>query len=167
VKAPGFSGHNFGWSIDLDVGACLKAGGLRYPELLELVGDEGWFCHRRDGDPNAIEHWHINYLGQNGGAYLKLATLADRTTWDDPVEARIVERYGASFLYDTAELQSKLAKLWLYRGELDGEPGPLTREAVGAFQRAWGLPDDGLAGVRTKRVLAVVSAEVELVTPMA
>jgi N-acetylmuramoyl-L-alanine amidase len=83
-------------------------------------------------------------------------------TWAWPVESRIVELYGEAFKLTDLEVQQELAALRFYTGDLDGALGPLAREAIGAFQRAWGLPDDGVAGPRTRRVLAVITAEVEL-----
>lgn len=165
VQPPGFSAHNFGLAVDLDVGASLRAGKLRYPELVELMADHGWHCHRRDLDATAIESWHFNYLGPDAARYLAAIDPQARNTWGWPVEARIEELYADQFRLTDLEVQQALAALRFYLGDLDGKLGPLSREAVGAFQRAWGLPDDGVAGPRTRRVLAVVTAERELVAP--
>ena len=50
-------------------------------------------------------------------------------------------------------LQTRLRDLGYYQGEIDGQFGPGTREAVIAFQRQNGLDADGLAGEETQRVL--------------
>lgn len=165
VQPPGFSAHNFGFAFDLDVGACLRGGKLRYAELLEELAAFFWFCHRRDLDQTAAESWHFNYLGERAPELLDLTDLDAPGTWSRPVERRIVDEYGASFALSDAGVQRALAGLGMYRGDADGKLGPLSREAVGAFQRAWGLADDGVAGPRTRRVIAVVSAQVELVSP--
>ena len=164
VQPPGFSAHNFGLAVDLDVGDCLKGGKLRYPELVENMRQAGWYCHRRDLDQTAMESWHFNFLGPGAAQLIQQADPQAANTWAWPVEARIVELYGEAFKLDALEVQMGLAALRFYTGDLDGALGPLAREAVGAFQRAWGLPDDGVAGPRTRRVLAVVTAEIELRT---
>ncbi len=52
-----------------------------------------------------------------------------------------------------AALQAALDSLGLYRGQVDGIKGPLTRRAVIVFQRRHGLQVDGIAGPRTRRAL--------------
>lgn len=52
----------------------------------------------------------------------------------------------------------RLAELKLYGGAVDGDHGPLTKQAVKAFQRAWLLGVDGRAGAMTQRTLAYVTA---------
>ncbi|MGE0501477.1 MAG: peptidoglycan-binding protein [Rhizobiaceae bacterium] len=47
-----------------------------------------------------------------------------------------------------AEVQSALAARGHYDGEIDGIPGPATKAAIEAFQRANGLPVNGLADGR-------------------
>ena len=51
------------------------------------------------------------------------------------------------------KLQEKLQALGYYEGEVDGQFGPGTRDAVIAFQQKNGLDADGLAGEETQRVL--------------
>ena len=51
------------------------------------------------------------------------------------------------------ELQKRLQALGYYTGEIDGQFGPGTREAVVAFQKNNGLDADGLAGTETMKVL--------------
>lgn len=164
VQPPGYSGHNFGFSFDLDIAETLRVMKIRYVELIELLRQYGFHCHRRDLASSADESWHQNYFGEEADGLLKLLDPQQPRTWATPLEAKIVQVYGTSFTFDAKELQAQLSRLWLYRGEVDGKEGPLTREAVAAFQRAWGLADDGIAGPRTRRVLAVVASEVELVT---
>lgn len=165
VQPPGFSAHNFGLAVDLDLGACLRGSKLRYAEMTEAMQGGGWYCHRRDLDGTAIEAWHFNHLGADARRYLAEADPQAANTWAWPVEAKIVELYGEAFKLTDLEVQQALAALRFYTGDLDGKLGPISRESIGAFQRAWGLRDDGQAGPRTRRVLAVVSAERELVSP--
>ncbi|HEX5609563.1 MAG TPA: peptidoglycan-binding protein [Solirubrobacterales bacterium] len=61
-------------------------------------------------------------------------------------------RAGASPA-NVAALQSALQHLQLYKGDVDGIRGPLTRRAVVAFQHRRGLAADGIAGPRTRRAL--------------
>ena len=51
------------------------------------------------------------------------------------------------------KLQEKLQALGYYEGEVDGQFGPGTRDAVIAFQQKNGLDADGLAGEETQKVL--------------
>ena len=51
------------------------------------------------------------------------------------------------------KLQERLQALGFYQGEVDGQFGPGTRDAVIDFQKKNGLDADGLAGEETQRVL--------------
>ena len=51
------------------------------------------------------------------------------------------------------KLQERLKELGYYTGELDGQFGPGTREAVISFQKKNRLDADGLAGEETQKVL--------------
>ncbi len=51
------------------------------------------------------------------------------------------------------DLQSRLYTLGYYTGEIDGQFGPGTKEAVTAFQRRNGLGADGIVGAETRAVL--------------
>ena len=52
-----------------------------------------------------------------------------------------------------AALQVALHAHGLYRGPIDGIPGPLTKRAVRALQRRAHIPVDGVPGPQTRRVL--------------
>jgi peptidoglycan hydrolase-like protein with peptidoglycan-binding domain len=47
------------------------------------------------------------------------------------------------------QIQSDLATLGFYHGSIDGVYGPATTAAVKAFQKANGLPVDGIVGPDT------------------
>lgn len=51
------------------------------------------------------------------------------------------------------QLQERLKELGFYTGEVDGQFGPGTRDAVVAFQQKNGLEADGYAGEETQRIL--------------
>lgn len=57
------------------------------------------------------------------------------------------------------DLQSRLYTLGYYSGEIDGQFGPGTRDAVVLFQKENGLMADGLVGSETKEILFSVSAK--------
>jgi hypothetical protein len=161
VQPPGYSGHNFGFSVDVAVDEATR--GCSYSELLDRMASSGWHCHRRDR-ARGPEDWHFNYFGFATAAdrYLVLAHEADPVTWARPIEALIEDRYGPSFRLSISEAQKALAMLRLYIGEIDGVFGPHTREAVIQFQLAWSLPL-GPLDARTIRVLDLVTAERKIV----
>jgi hypothetical protein len=160
AKPPGFSAHNFGLAVDLDIAAsrqnlAARVGSRRAitkAELDEALEAAGWFCHRRD---HAMDHeaWHFNYLG-----VVTQVSARYRTT-EGWIEGRIRQLYGAALELDDRGAQSALKRLRLYSGAIDGKVGPLTREATRVFQRAWGLVETGRLDARTQRTLAYVAAD--------
>ncbi len=60
---------------------------------------------------------------------------------------------------EVRSLQSRLKDLGYYMGEVDGQFGEGTREAVVAFQRNNGLEADGLAGEETQKALYAKDAK--------
>ena len=158
VQPPGFSGHNFGFAIDVAVDACLKSFGMSKPTFDAFMGSYGWFCHRKDGK-RGFEDWHYNHFGLGPAAAQYHQACANSPVTSDGVEARIVATYGPAFTLTTMELQTLLKGLKLYNGDIDGDFGPRTREAVWAFERTWKLPEDGKADPKMMRTLATVAAE--------
>lgn len=167
AQPPGYSAHNFGLAIDIDIAATAKrlasvrqsdgtyadllpAGAVDKAGLDRVMESHGWWCHRRD-HVVASEAWHYNFLGVG-------AKVAGALTSDE-VEARIVALYGPGLSPGDRECQRLLGALKLYGGEADGDLGPLTREAARAFERAWGLNVDGVLDAKTRRTLAYVAAQ--------
>ena len=60
---------------------------------------------------------------------------------------------------EVKDLQTRLSALGFYSGEIDGEFGPGTKEAVTAFQKANGLEADGIVGEETRTLLFSVNAK--------
>lgn len=66
---------------------------------------------------------------------------------------------------DVTNLQSRLATLGYYAGEIDGQFGNGTREAVRLFQEQNGLDADGVVGSETRALLFSANAKVRTYTP--
>ncbi len=149
---PGYSGHNYGWSIDIDIPRTQKrVGTTRKRELDSWMMERGWYCHRRDGR-NAFEGWHYNF-----GVETFLKASDPRTSW--ALERLLAATYGRYWKLAPMDVQRGLASLRLYQGAIDGILGPISTQGIRAFQRAWKLAVDGIAGPKTKRTLAYVTAE--------
>jgi hypothetical protein len=153
AQPPAFSAHNYGLAIDLALEATMKRWKLTSKaELDQSMAQHGWYCHRRD---HALGHeaWHFNFLGPDPAIPGELRVTSGL------IEARIVSLHGASLAPDDRECQEMLAKLRLYAGDIDGRLGPLSREAIRAFRRTWGLRDTGELDARTRRTLSYVSCD--------
>lgn len=59
---------------------------------------------------------------------------------------------------EVKNVQSRLKNLGYYSGEIDGQYGSGTREAVYVFQQRNGLMADGIVGSETKEILFSVNA---------
>lgn len=155
-QRPGYSGHNMGLSVDMDVTKTMKRVGVTTKAALDAwLEESNWFCHRRD-HLRKMEEWHANF---DIKAFIK---PSDKTT-APALERKILSLYGEGFKLDAVEIQTALKKLSLYKGSLDGKLGPLSRTALEIFQRAWALPATGKTDVMTVRTLAFVTAEIETV----
>ena len=60
---------------------------------------------------------------------------------------------------EVKDLQGRLQALGYYTGEIDGQFGAMTKEAVISFQKANGLDADGMVGSETKSLLFSVNAK--------
>lgn len=61
----------------------------------------------------------------------------------------------------TLEIQRRLHSLGFYAGDCDGKSGPKTIAAVRAFQQAFGLVIDGMAGPQTRAALKQAATPVK------
>jgi hypothetical protein len=165
VQPPGYSAHNYGVAVDLDLDGTMKKRGWTYDKLIEVMKSYGWYCHRQDGKGGRSESWHFNYLGPDAAKYMKYSVSTQSITWDKPVESRITELYGSQFLLSDSEVQAVLKKLGLYKGDVDGKFGPISRTALMVFQKGWDLQATGMTDPRTSRTLAFIGAEITLVPP--
>jgi hypothetical protein len=161
VQPPGWSGHNFGFSIDVDVDRNLATFGMTKAQFDDLMKRYGWYCHRKDSN-RGFEDWHYNYFGTNGAEKPWLDACASSRVTSAGVEARIVATYGSSFTLNSVQIQTLLQKLKLYGGALDGILGPRSRAAILAFERTWKLPEDGNPDPRMMRTLATVAADLSI-----
>ena len=161
VQPPGYSAHNFGLAIDVDVATVLSRLGLSKAAFDQRMAACGWWCHRKDDLP-ASEWWHYNYLGDELEARPFLEASSRSSNTSAAIEAKIAHLYGAGFVLSDVGVQEALSRLRIYQGELDGIIGPRTRHALEAFQRAWELPVTSRPDGRTQRTLALVSAELEI-----
>jgi hypothetical protein len=154
AQPPGWSGHNYGWCIDIEIRATMARLQLKTKRALDKwMAERGWYCHRRD---HRMRHecWHYNYLGKNT-TYLR---DDDRRT-NAGLQRLLKARYGDSWVLSVENVQRALSTLRLYGGAIDGDFGPLSRAACRAFQRAWRLKADGVPGEVTQRTLAYVTAD--------
>lgn len=160
VQPPGFSAHNFGLAIDIDVDRMMREQRLTKPQLDSIMAEHGWWCHRRDGVPGAMESWHYNFLGPETIARPFLSLCQKNTA--PAIEAKIRDTYGDQLEIEPVEAQLALSKMGLYRGSADGIFGQRSKAALQAFQRAWELSPTGELDARTQRTLALVSADQEI-----
>lgn len=156
---PGFSGHNYGLSIDLDVKETMRRWGAATKATLDgAMEDRGWFCHRVDHKIDR-EAWHYNFLGVGRTIIIKPSPRVTLKTTSGYIEARIQKLYGDQLQISDEDAQRCLKKLGLYSGEIDGQLGPISKEAIRIFQRGWGLPETGKLDGKTPRTLAYVGAD--------
>lgn len=149
IQRPGYSAHNFGLAIDLAVADCLRSLNFDKQSLDSYMLSRGWRCFRSD-DLLGPESWHYTFEARVHGA--------------TGVEQAILASLDPGVLTPgDSECQEMLRELRMFGGTVDGDPGPLTQEAVAIFQRAWGIKPTGRLDTMTRRTLAVVTAEVAIV----
>jgi len=138
----GYSFHGYGGCVDIDVDATLKKLGVTYDQLLSTMAARSFYCHRRDRDPNASESWHFNFVDNVNFVFTQVTD--DHSTWSKPAELMIQKWYGPSLQLTDSQIAALL---------------PVAHSTdVKDFQRRWNLVVDGIAGPRTQRVLAFVTA---------
>lgn len=149
VQPPGYSAHNYGFAIDVDLGACLKRFGMSKAQFNAFMESHGWTCHRLD-DARGPEDWHYNFQVRH------LIEAGDKSS-AAAVERKMQAVYGLQMKLDATQAQTALKTLRMYMGAIDGKVGPATLGAVATFQRTWRINESGL-GVKTQRVLALATA---------
>lgn len=140
-----YSFHGYGGAVDIDIDASKAKLGTDYSGLCSLMENRGYHCHRRDSaaGEGQSESWHFNYLGDDADALLALTT-DKHSTWAGPAEAMIQKWYGPDL-----QLTDDQVMLLL----------PVAHATdITDFQRKWDLAVDGVAGPKTRRVLAFVTA---------
>jgi hypothetical protein len=155
-RPPGYSGHNYGFSIDVKLDPTLTDLRISKAAFDRWMVERGWYCARRDA-VRGTDDAHYDYL--RAGAELNLASTADPIK---DVEQLILRVYGDALFPNDEECQVALKKMKLFGGVVDGVLGPLTQEAIRIFQRAWNLVGDdrvtpGALDARTRRTLAYVA----------
>ncbi len=71
----------------------------------------------------------------------------------EPAVARVENVYAATA--DIKQVQTKLKKWGYYNGAVDGINGPKTKAAVKAFQKKYGLTQDGVVGPLTAAKMGI------------
>lgn len=135
AQPPSFSAHNYGLAVDLDIDDTMTHIGVKKKVDLDMwMRERGWYCHRVD-HKMGHEAWHYNFLGD---PLLVISPKVKSTA--GYIEQEIRKRY-ASFWMNASSMhcQELLRQLKLYGGEIDGKIGPLSRQAIMAFQRTWDL----------------------------
>lgn len=138
---PSESPHNWGLAVDIDVSYALKTYRLDKGKLDALLVNYGLYCHRRDHQLSA-ESWHYNCLGPGAEQWL---ASASQTSTSRAIEAKVQALYGAQLKLTESEVSAGLKSLG-YDGVRD-------------LQADWGLEVDGVAGPKTQRLLAYLTAE--------
>ncbi len=161
---PGYSSHNYGLAIDIDIAKTMKNLGFKTKQLLDVwMRGHGWYCHRVDHTMGK-EAWHYTFLGmlvELTGKPLVISPKVKSTY--GYIEQLMQLTYGGELTPGPFECQAMLAKLHMYSGKIDGKIGPISKSAIMAFQRAWALSPTGNLDARTKRTLAFLSADREAV----
>lgn len=96
---------------------------------------------------NAVYFWHNHYYRWWNGGWL----ICDNGFWPYAYPYYDYPYYGYDDSYNPAatssstvsDVQSDLAQLGYYNGDIDGEIGPLTRQAIANYQSDHGLPVTG------------------------
>jgi peptidoglycan hydrolase-like protein with peptidoglycan-binding domain len=133
VQRPGFSGHNYGISIDIDIDQSIKLMGMSYPDLVRWMATKGWTCYRSDYQLGP-EAWHFNFLNMG-------PTPPPRS--DGPIQW-ITNTYGPQLTGDEKWVQTCLQQLKLYDGAIDGQFGAHSQAALKQFELMYQLPPTGV-----------------------
>jgi murein L,D-transpeptidase YcbB/YkuD len=146
AQRPGYSAHNYGLAVDLEVSRTMKKMGVKNKaELDAYMESVGWYCHRKDHKRNR-EEWHYNFLGLEGGY------LDDE---NDKYRSAAIEQKILAENKDIFNMDDENARLLL---AIKYPDYPELSKAIRKFQGDWWLEDDGILGPMTRRTLAYVTA---------
>lgn len=126
----------------------------RYIERFGLVDE------LQRNDWRAFTRGYNGPAGIKAGYHKKMAKAYARISGKTPVSAASGMLRMGSKGAKVRELQALLVRAG-HAVKVDGDYGPLTKQAVMAFQRANGLQVDGVAGPETKRALAALKVTPE------
>ena len=146
TKAPSYSGHNYGLSIDIHVTDCMHRFSMSKAELDSFMNSYGWYCHRKDHDLGP-ESWHYNFFG-TGGEEKELLSVCGPESTSRGLEAKIQKLYGKDML--------------LSRTDTDGALQKLGFKTFKDFQVKFGLPDTGTPDAKSMRTLAFCASTRDL-----
>lgn len=182
AKRPGYSGHNYGLSIDIGVTTTMKNMGLRTKRELDgWMASRGWVCWRKDHKRD-IEEWHYDYgtlsyvdrdERNNANAVERLIRFYHADQFKIPTVKAVqaaLKKASLIYLSNAADVKNEHDRaraaaiaLSLDPGPVDGIAGKRTESALRAFQTSVGFTPTGRCGPPTQRVLSFVTAEIVLV----
>lgn len=152
---PGTSTHGFGLAGDIDIDKTMRAIKAKTKLDLDLwMANKGLVCQRLDHRITSLkgESHHFHDIGGERATPRETSTAA-------AAQRRITALYGYAWAtVDPAVAQAQLARLSLYRGDLDGKIGPISKSAIRIFRRGYGLGDSDRLDAKTFRTLVYVAA---------
>jgi len=110
-----------------------------------------------DSIGGAVSHGCIRMLNEDVEELYDIVPLGTRVTVAGEVNTGRLLYLGVEPDSDVADVQLKLNRLGYYDGPIDGTYGTQTRDAVLAFQRDFGLTQDGVVGKDTNDALQQMS----------
>lgn len=101
-----------------------------------------------------IKNFFVIKRYNNADKYaLGVGLLADQIGGGGPPSRDWTRPYTKLSVAEAEELQLRLKRTGFYDGEIDGKPGPMTRNAIKAFQANNGLGQDGYPSMEVLQVL--------------
>ena len=161
VAKPGYSGHNYGISVDVAVEASMRRHKITYTQLCNIMIVYGWtpYQGKVSSYKRGKEDWHFNFIGE--WSYSANDNNNKVKPGADQVNTWILQNYH--FEDDMKYIQVCLKKLKFYQGEIDGLKGPLTSNGIKKFQQAWfpkTLPTTGKLDNLTVRLVNIIATDV-------
>lgn len=173
-----WSAHAFGAALDMSYRRTDEHPDAPTRDQIEadiipwLVDNADMLGLQRVHDYWARRYWQVGrgWINRPPGGrndHLHLEVNNDTWHWDTPVAERVagtpkpkapkypgtVTKRGSKATARVKQIQARLADLNYNVGPVDGDFGPMTEQAVKAFQKDAGLVTDGLVGPNTWRVL--------------